>query len=161
MENKEKSIFREASLERIKSPDELTDYVRVTNPRLWVLLAALLILLVGTCVWGIFGRMETKVQGIAQCFGGKLVCAVKENDFEGIKEGTVIRVSDKEGTVTGVTLFETTLGAMSAKHGLVLDNKDDADIRVREFEAELNIPDGFYWIEVITESRAPFSFLYQ
>ena len=49
-----KSVFREKSLDRIQSPEQLNDYLRVTNPTVWVLLAAVIVLLAGMLVWGSF-----------------------------------------------------------------------------------------------------------
>lgn len=40
-EQKEK-IFRKESLERISSPEQLTDYLRVTNPGIWIILASII-----------------------------------------------------------------------------------------------------------------------
>ena len=37
------TIFRKKSLERIASPDKLDDYLKVTSPSVWVILAALFI----------------------------------------------------------------------------------------------------------------------
>ena len=47
-------IFRKKSLDRISSPEQLNDYIRVANPGIWMILAAVIILLAGVCVWGIF-----------------------------------------------------------------------------------------------------------
>ncbi len=55
MDNK---IFREKSLERVSSPEQLNDYIRVTTPSVWVVLLATLILLFGMIFWGIFGKIE-------------------------------------------------------------------------------------------------------
>ena len=51
-------IFREKSIERVSSPEELNDYIRVTSPSVWLVLAALIILLAGMLVWSIFGTVE-------------------------------------------------------------------------------------------------------
>ena len=51
-------IFREKSLERVSSPEALNDYIRVTTPSVWLVLAALIILLGGMLVWSIFGTVE-------------------------------------------------------------------------------------------------------
>ena len=51
MEEQKRSIFRSETLKRISSPEQLTDYLRVTNPGIWVVLAAVLALLVGFFVW--------------------------------------------------------------------------------------------------------------
>ena len=51
-------IFREKSMERISSPEQLHDYIRVTTPAVWVVLIAIVLLLVGVVIWGIFGELE-------------------------------------------------------------------------------------------------------
>ena len=51
-------IFREKSMERVSSPEALNDYIRVTTPSVWVVLAALVILLVGMLAWSIFGTVS-------------------------------------------------------------------------------------------------------
>ncbi len=55
-------IFRKNSIERVSSPEQLNDYIRVTTPSVWVVLAALIILLAGILAWSIFGTVtaETK-----------------------------------------------------------------------------------------------------
>ena len=59
-ENKKtnKGIFREKSIERVSSPEQLNDYIRVTTPSVWLVLAAMIILLAGMLVWSIFGTVE-------------------------------------------------------------------------------------------------------
>ena len=51
-------IFRAKSMERVSGPEELNDYIRVTTPSVWIVLAALLALLAGMLVWSIFGTVE-------------------------------------------------------------------------------------------------------
>ena len=53
-----KSIFRKKSLERVTSPEQLNDYIRVTTPSVWIILAATLILIIGTLVWAVFGKIR-------------------------------------------------------------------------------------------------------
>lgn len=57
-------LFRKKSIERVTSPEQLNDYIRVSNPGVWMILAAVVILLAGVCVWGFFGRLDTKKTGI-------------------------------------------------------------------------------------------------
>lgn len=54
----ENGLFRKKSLERISSPEELHDYMRVTSPRLWMLLGAITALLVGFIVYASTATME-------------------------------------------------------------------------------------------------------
>ena len=66
-------IFRQKSIERITSPDQMQDYIRVSNPRVWMILLAVIVLLIGVCVWGIFGTLDTTVETGGVCTDGKLV----------------------------------------------------------------------------------------
>lgn len=54
-------IFRKKSVDKMSSPEQLNDYVKVTNPGVWMALAAIAVLLIGICVWGVFGKLETKL----------------------------------------------------------------------------------------------------
>ena len=54
----EKSIFREKSLQRVTSPEQLDDYIKVTTPSVWLILLATVILIAGTCFWAVFGKIQ-------------------------------------------------------------------------------------------------------
>ena len=73
-------IFRKKSIDRMSSPEQLNDYIKVTNPGVWMALAAIVILLIGVCVWGVFGKLETKLPVAAVSQDGQTVLYVKEND---------------------------------------------------------------------------------
>ncbi|MBP0973450.1 MAG: hypothetical protein J5851_06020 [Oscillospiraceae bacterium] len=51
------NIFRQESIDKVSSPEKLDDYIRVTTPSVWVTLIAILLLLTGALVWGIFGEV--------------------------------------------------------------------------------------------------------
>ena len=55
-------IFREKSLKRVSSPEALNDYIRVTTPSVWIVLAALVILLLGVFGWSVFGTVDVHTQ---------------------------------------------------------------------------------------------------
>ncbi len=54
-------LFRQKSIDRISSPEQLRDYMRVTSPRLWMILAAIVVLLVGFIVYASTTQMESTV----------------------------------------------------------------------------------------------------
>lgn len=51
-------LFREKSLERVSSPEQLDDYIRVTTPSVWIVLAATVIILAGMLAWSVFGTVN-------------------------------------------------------------------------------------------------------
>ena len=50
-------LFRQKSIDKVSSPEKLDDYIRVTTPSVWITLAAIVILLAGTIVWGTLGEL--------------------------------------------------------------------------------------------------------
>ena len=51
-------IFRKKTLERISNPERLDDYINVSNPSVWLILAAILVFLAGFGVWVVFGHID-------------------------------------------------------------------------------------------------------
>lgn len=60
-----KSIFRQAALDRLSSPEQLDQLLVVTTPKSWVALMTLVALIVSALLWGIFGAIPTQVSGQA------------------------------------------------------------------------------------------------
>jgi HlyD family secretion protein len=54
----QKQIFRKAAIDRVASPEQLTDYIQVGSPSVWVTLTAVIILLASLFVWAAFGQVE-------------------------------------------------------------------------------------------------------
>ena len=133
----ENPLFRKKSMERVSSPEQLNDYIRVTSPGVWVVLTAVLVLLAGFLVWGIVGKLETKVNAVAVSEEGKVVCYVREEDARGIEAGNG-RLSD----------YAMRLGGLSAGEWVYAVTLD----------AELS--EGVYQASIVTGSVSPISFLF-
>jgi len=58
-----KSLFRKRALEKLQSPEHLDQLLRVTSPRRWLALIVLWVLLGAAGLWGVYGRVATKVAG--------------------------------------------------------------------------------------------------
>lgn len=58
-----KSLFRQAALERLSSPEQLDQLMRVTQPMGWLALLAAGLVLLTAILWGIFGRLPVQVEG--------------------------------------------------------------------------------------------------
>src|ERR1700747_916678 len=55
--------FLAAALDRAASPEQLDHLVVITKPADWILTLVLYIALVAAVLWGIFGRVPTRVSG--------------------------------------------------------------------------------------------------
>jgi hypothetical protein len=47
-------------IDRVSSPEQLNDYIHVTSPSVWIVMATVLILIIGMLVWSIFGTVEVQ-----------------------------------------------------------------------------------------------------
>jgi hypothetical protein len=85
-----KSIFRQESIDRALSPDQLDEYIRVSNPGIWLVLIALLVLFASVMVWGFTGTLPKTltVNGVMEG-NGQAVCfvdaAALDKDIQGCK----------------------------------------------------------------------------
>jgi HlyD family secretion protein len=59
----QRSIFRQAALNRLSSPDQLDRLMHVTTPRGWVALAGLCLVLLFALLWSVFGNLPTTITG--------------------------------------------------------------------------------------------------
>lgn len=81
------NLFTEKASDKLRSPDDLENYVRVTNPSVWVALAACVFLLVGLFAWGLFGTATTSVSTTGTYVGGEVVCFLSAKDASKVHEG--------------------------------------------------------------------------
>ena len=91
MAEQDSGIFRQNALERITTPEQLTDYLRVTSPGIWTLFAAIIILLGGLLVWSTVGTLETFAEGVAEVKDDQAVIMVTENAGNEIASGMTVR----------------------------------------------------------------------
>lgn len=132
-------IFRQKSIDRISSPEQLTDYLRVTNPGIWVLLAAIILLLGGLFVWSMVGNLETVADGVAVVENGTAQIMVTDTVNGDIASGMTVRIGDDEYSIATV-------------------EKDEYG-RAVAF-APIDKADGKYDVKIVTESIHPIKFLF-
>lgn len=154
-------LFREKSLEAVESPESLNDYLRVTSPGVWLVLSAVIALLIGAILWGVFGHIRTTAPVAVSVEGGKAVCYVPYTAAERIlKQGAV--------TVEGT---EYLMDTEAAREVIILP--EDAGIRLKKagnlsagdpvilVPVETDLGDGIYSGVAVTEDLHPISLLLQ
>ena len=113
---------------RITSPEQLNDYLKVTNPKMWLLLLAIALLIVGFVLWSGFATVESYATGTARAVGGELTIAFDDaNKASRVREGMELDIGDVKAEVL-------TVGA--DENGNVIAS------------AHANIPDGSYSVRV-------------
>ena len=114
--NEQTQLFRKQTIDRISSPEDLTDYLKVTNPGIWVVLVAVIILLAGILVWSCVGTLETTADAIVVVSDHKAVIVLKDSNT--LEEGMILRIFSNEVTITDVQPDE--YGRTSGKSELML-----------------------------------------
>ena len=97
------SIFNKQAVERLRSPDDLDRYVRVTNPSVWALLFAVVFVTVGLLAWGVFGSVSTGVTATGSSVGGKVYCMLDGEQASKVHVGDPVHVDGHRGTVLSVS----------------------------------------------------------
>lgn len=133
-------IFREKSLQKVKSPDDLDEYIRIANPSVWLILVTIIILLLGFCIWAAFGSINTEVKANALCSDGVITCYLSETDAEKVHVGMPVQIGKYTGTVSELVVR-------------------DGDISTCIVAADNPIPDGVYRASITVESIHPAFFL--
>ena len=104
MEKSDQSLFRKKTVDKISSPEQLTEYLKVTSPRMWIILAAVIMVLLAVIVWGFIGRMETvkDVKVIVTAGRARIVTL----DSSELERGMLLRIDGQEFTVNGTVSDE-------------------------------------------------------
>ena len=153
------TIFREKSLEKISSPEQMNDYIRVSSPSVWMVLAAVIVLLAGVCVWGVFGHLDTAVQTGGVCTNGRLTVFVGEEDHDKIRENAVISVDGVEYAVAESTNAPVRVDDQIDPYIVHLAGFTEDDWVYRLCADAPGLADGVYSASVVTERVRPLDFV--
>lgn len=160
MDKSGNSLFREKSLQKISSPEELDDYVRVTNPGVWMVLGAVVFLLAGFIVWGFLGKISTGIDAVCISNDGISCCYVSEENAAAIQPGMKIVLSNgNEATV--VNMDDQAVEAKDAvtEYAMHVAGFDDGEW-IHALEISETFPEGVYAAQVITETIKPIEFIF-
>ena len=145
-------------MERITSQENLHDYMRVTSPKLWMLLIAIAALLAGFIAYAATAEMETTMDltVTVKHFSDPnedgtthdyyfISGSLPESAYGTVQKDMPVRISDLEGTISAV--IDSDKSDM-----LVLIQLDDE-------AAAWQLPDGEYSARIILDTTTPLSFL--
>ena len=132
-------LFRQKSLDRKSEPDQLTDYLRVTKPAVWLLLAAILVLLVGLLVWSLTGNVEITADGDAVIVDGQAKIMLADNEAYQLDKGMRVMIDDHAAMITSIEANE-----FGKPVGY----------------ASVNQSDGTYSVNIVVRTAHPFELLF-
>ena len=156
--NKNNTIFRKKSIDRINSPEQLNEYIRVTNLTVWFALIGIIIFLLGVILWGIFGHIETTVDTVSVVQNGQATCYIHAEDVDSVEVGAIVNIKNTQSTV------ETILSSPIQMN----NNVDNYILFLGEYEKDdfcytatikTTLPNGIYSGSIVTESLHPIRFI--
>ena len=150
-------LFREKSLEAVESPESLNDYLRVTSPGIWIVMAAVIALLIGGILWGIFGHIRTTATFAVQVGPEKSVCYVSLSAADKVARRGVVSIDGVEYPIVGEYSLST-ISEQMAPRALLIGNLSIGDL-VAEIPVLTDLPEGCYSGEAVTEDLKPISLL--
>ena len=99
----DQQLYRQKSIDRISSPEQLNDYLRVTSASVWVILAAVILLLAGLLIWSSVATIESYTEGSAQVQGGVMTIRFTDQQFaKKVEQGMPVRAGDTETVVSSI-----------------------------------------------------------
>ncbi len=113
---------------RMSSPEQLNDYLKVTSPKIWLLLAAVVLLIGGLLLWSSFTTIESYATGTARAVGGELTVT-----FDDAKKAGKVQAG-----------MEMTVGDVQTEILTVGTNENNEIVA----SAHAKIPDGLYTVRV-------------
>lgn len=151
-------LFRQKSIDRVSSPEQLNEYIRVSNPGVWMVLASIVILLVGVCVWGVFGHLDTTLSAVAIAEGDEVTVYVKEADIASIEKGMTVMIGDTECEITDISVQPVAVGASFTDYALHVGGLQAGEW-VYAVKISGQFADGVHNAEIVIESVSPMSFV--
>jgi len=166
------SVFRKESIERVSSPDQLDDYIRVQKPSVWIILALVIALLAAAFVWAATAKLETTVTafGIMDSANPNdtVYCYLTADKAKNVIEGQSAVLSydtDYTGIVTAISgpytyeeIARDFLGGNA--YAVYMADIHEGNDYYRTVILGKNLPNGAFDVTIIGESVSPISFLF-
>ena len=157
MDSKTK-LFREKSVEVIESPEALNYYLRVTSPGIWLILVGIVLFLIGVCIWGIFGHIDSTMDTAIVSQEGKVDCLVPKDAVSRVLENPSVEIDGTDYALKPSTLKPEIITEDTDIFVILTGNLEVGQI-VYRIPVDAALEEGTYSGKIITEKLTPISLL--
>lgn len=99
----EDSLFREKAVKRMSTPEDLSNYLHVTRPSVWLVLAAVILMLAGMLVWSSIASIDSFATGTAEVKDGTMYIHFdNEQIAENIEGGMSVIAGESKSRISSV-----------------------------------------------------------
>lgn len=167
----QKSVFRQASLDRLASPEQLDELMQVTSLKSWIALAGLSLIVVFVLLWSCFGIIKETVSGqgiivrssgiqniYSQANGQITETLVSEGDW--VNSGQVVarisqpelaaQIEQTERSLIEINKLIAEAGANKAKEAATIE------MQIKSMEIERNLQQLRVRKDVLSQVISPF-----
>lgn len=152
--------MEENKLKKVDSPEQLNQYIRLSNPGVWILLIAIVVLLIGVCAWGYFGKIDTKISTVAISGDYSSYVYIKEADLRKVKNGMVVEIVNNENKYE-IVQIEKNPEKVTEELSEYARHLGNFQIGEWVYKCRLNknLKEGTYGANIVVESIAPMVFV--
>ncbi len=152
-------LFRRKPMKQLSSMEQTDDLILVENPKSWMILGAVTLLLIGLIVWSIFGRLNTIVQVIVVSDGQQAICYIPDTSIQDLPEDCKVTAADSSYSIVSIdsspvkasdvlTEYEMHVGDLSSSQWLIKASLDQ------------EMDPGVYSAAIAIESVSPISLIF-
>lgn len=153
------SIFREKNLQKVSSPDHLDDYIRVSNPSVWLILGAIVLLLAAAIVWAVFGSITESASGIVVVRDGSATCYVEQARAADLSAGDAVEAAGVRGMATSQAVSLASADVVEGTDGMAVVLWGDAPA-VSAADVSIDLPNGVYEATIELKTYEPLALLF-
>ncbi len=154
------SLFREKNLERLESPEKLNDYLRVTSPGVWLVLASVIVLLIGVCIWGVFGTIQATTKAAVVTQDGQSTCLVPAAALQGVLENRTVEIDGVKMALEPAVLEPDVISDSTNVYIMLAGGHKVGDIVYPITLTEPLKADGIVTGTLVTETLSPMSLFF-
>lgn len=158
-----KRLYREKSIDRISSPEQLDEYIQVVTPGVWLVLLAVLVLLASAVLWSVTGTINVTVGTKGYSDGSSVYCYLDEATISAISTDMEAYIGNEKGRVAFAAKVPEAyseaaefLGGNGMAHAL---HVEEGDWKYKVSITIENVPEGIYDVTIVTERMNPISYL--
>lgn len=158
------NLFREKSMERISSPEQLNDYIKVAYLGVWLVMGTVIVFLLAVGFWGFTGTIDNTVEEKGYSDGENIYCYLTEEQVQDVCEGQKGRIGEVPVEVESVSEVPdnyddmvSRIGNEKAVHALRISEDDWKYLVTLSSEKKMT---GFVDISITTDSVSPIAYLF-
>lgn len=151
------NIFRQKNIDKINSPESLNEYIKVTNPSVWIILVGVILLIIGALVFGTIGKIDTNINSAVEVSGGIATLYIGEEDIDKVKPDMTVKIDGTDYKI--MSIASRPLEASGIDSFVLHKGNLEESEWLYPITLEGVIEDGVYNASITIERVSPISYI--